>query len=1034
MARPTRTDRKSIKFMSYNSTGLNSVKAQWIRDLMCTFGVSFMGLQEHFKRSKSLPQLFKKEFGMYNASICSAFREECRDTGRAKGGLAQLSLKSLNGVEREVVKTTGWRIQAQILRFGGWRLLWVNVYFPTDPQVLNFDDSELLVVQEELRVMLDQGGYDGCICAGDWNYDARRRSGYARSMSAFLEEVGLISVWEKFSVNFTYMHTDHKSTSILDNFYVNESLLPLIEDARPVHLGDNPSGHSPIVLTLQIDDIPVKPAEEEVRMPRQLAWEKVEKEELRAYQQDLQQRLEHLEPPGTLECKDVHCKDQQHVVECDRYVLDLVSTWVEAGYSSLPLKPAPRPPTEGTKQKRVQLPGWKENCEPLSSAAKFWYAVWLSADRPQGGQLHRLMVNTRVKFRAAVRRARAEANSARAHVLLSAAESGDRALLQEMRRVIGSSKQPQQVPDALEGAHGNGAVLDKFKSLYEALYNSAASGVKMSEILTTIDGMLDCRAEGEVRRVTAKVVAAACRRMKPGKVDVTGSYGSDVFCHAPPLLCEKLAAVFRSFLTHGSITLSILSCSFMPLLKSARKDPSKFDSWRAVAGASQLLKLFEYTLLEVWGGHLESDSLQFGFKAGTGTDQCTWLLHSVAEYYYLRGSPTLCCLLDVRKGFPSVRFGDLFEICLRKKELPAVVCRVLAFMYLEQSGFVKLRGRRSDPFGLRNGMREGAACSPFLWAVYADGLLLVLRKSKLGCHIAGQWMGAFLYADDLSLIAPTRAILASMLAIVAEYGASLNLHFSTCQDPGKCKSFCIYFVGPARKVMYPTPLILNGVTLPWRERAVHLGHVLQQDLSFDADASARRAAFISRSVEVREQFSFASPVHVLKAVRILCCHAYGAVLWQLNAASTTSYFKAYNSCVKRVFRLPLNTFTYLVEGHLNSGAPLLRTMVLGRYPTFVQNLKRSSSMEVALMAELVAKDARTTTACNLAYLTSLTGLDCMAVDKWQVKSLLPVECVPDKESWRLGLLDVLLQERGVLEKEGGDTKRVISMISSLCST
>ena len=86
------------------------------------------------------------------------------------------------------------------------------------------------------------------------------------------------------------------------------------------------------------------------------------------------------------------------------------------------------------------------------------------------------------------------------------------------------------------------------------------------------------------------------------------------------------------------------------------------------------------------------------------------------------------------------------------------------------------------------------------------------------------------------------------------------------------------------------------------------------------------------------------------------------------------------------------------------------------------------------MAELVAKDARSTTAGNLAYLTSLIGLDCMSVDKLQVKSLLPVESVPDNESWRLGLLDILLQERGVLEKEGGDTKRVISMISSLCST
>ena len=139
-------------------------------------------------------------------------------------------------------------------------------------------------------------------------------------------------------------------------------------------------------------------------------------------------------------------------------------------------------------------------------------------------------------------------------------------------------------------------------------------------------------------------------------------------------------------------------------------------------------------------------------------------------------------------------------------------------------------------------------------------------------------------------------------------------------------------------MVYPSPLVLNGVTLPWKESAVHLGHTMQQNLSFDADAAARRAGFIGRSVEVREQFSFASPEHVLKAVRILCCHGYGAVLWRLNSASASSYFKAYNSCVKRVFRLPLNTFTYLVEGHLNSGAPLLRNMVLSRYPTFYQNL------------------------------------------------------------------------------------------------
>ena len=102
MARPDRMSRKTVKIMSFNSTGFNSVKAQWIRDLLSTFDISFLGIQEHFKQTKSLPQLFKKEFRNYDASVCRAFREDCRDTGRAKGGLAQLSLKLLNGVKKEV--------------------------------------------------------------------------------------------------------------------------------------------------------------------------------------------------------------------------------------------------------------------------------------------------------------------------------------------------------------------------------------------------------------------------------------------------------------------------------------------------------------------------------------------------------------------------------------------------------------------------------------------------------------------------------------------------------------------------------------------------------------------------------------------------------------------------------------------------------------------------------------------------------------------------------------------------------------------
>ena len=64
------------------------------------------------------------------------------------------------------------------------------------------------------------------------------------------------------------------------------------------------------------------------------------------------------------------------------------------------------------------------------------------------------------------------------------------------------------------------------------------------------------------------------------------------------------------------------------------------------------------------------------------------------------------------------------------------------------------------------------------------------------------------------------------------------------------------------------------------------------------------------------------------------------------------------------------------------------------------------SREVTIMAEVAASDQRSVTACS-------------ATAGWQnLKAALPVKEVPDKEKWRLGLLDSLLRERTELEHQG----------------
>ena len=151
--------------------------------------------------------------------------------------------------------------------------MWINCYFPTDPQAVQLNDQDLTEAQDEIENFLDNNEYDDCIVGGDFNFDNRRTSGFANSMRDFLSRLGIYSVWEKFPVDFTHLHIDSKSSSVLDHFFVNKRLLELVEDAGPIHLGDNLSRHSPIMMKIRLPrDTHSKSTESDIKIPRIPAW------------------------------------------------------------------------------------------------------------------------------------------------------------------------------------------------------------------------------------------------------------------------------------------------------------------------------------------------------------------------------------------------------------------------------------------------------------------------------------------------------------------------------------------------------------------------------------------------------------------------------------------------------------------------------------------------------------------------------------------------------------------------------------------
>ena len=296
------------------------------------------------------------------------------------------------------------------------------------------------------------------------------------------------------------------------------------------------------------------------------------------------------------------------------------------------------------------------------------------------GVLHDIMCNTRNKYHYAVRRVKKMSNNIRARKLMDASQSGDVDLLKEMKKIKGGKKTNVNLPECVEDAMGQDEIVEKFKEVYSALYNSAESSIAMEEIKNRIKEMVGQDSIKEVEKVTGKVVRMAVQKMKAGKSDISGSFSSDALLHSPDILFDSIAEVFRSFLVHGTVSKHLLVCAFLPLLKSSLKDPASTDSYRAIASSSLILKLFDNVVLLVWGESLATDSLQFGFKPGVSTSQCSWLVQEVAGYYLRSGTPIFATLCDCTKAFDKCRFDLLFQKLL-DCGVPAIVTRVLIYCY-----------------------------------------------------------------------------------------------------------------------------------------------------------------------------------------------------------------------------------------------------------------------------------------------------------------------------------------------------------------
>jgi hypothetical protein len=177
-------------------------------------------------------------------------------------------------------------------------------------------------------------------------------------------------------------------------------------------------------------------------------------------------------------------------------------------------------------------------------------------------------------------------------------------------------------------------------------------------------------------------------------------------------------------------------------------DERDLGNYRGISLLSIIDKIFKTILKNRVSAFLEERNElaeeQGGFRKGRG---CAEHIFTLKEILRMRkGRKTFCCFLDVKKAYDRVwRDGlwvRLWDVGVRGK-----MWRVIKNSYDGVASCILLGSKRTRWFGI---VRQGCVLSPLLYDMFINGLIVVVKASKLGVAVGdGFRLAILLFSDDI---------------------------------------------------------------------------------------------------------------------------------------------------------------------------------------------------------------------------------------------------------------------------------------------
>ena len=281
-------------------------------------------------------------------------------------------------------------------------------------------------------------------------------------------------------------------------------------------------------------------------------------------------------------------------------------------------------------------------------------------------------------------------------------------------------------------------------------------------------------------------IVRAMNAIKLGKAGGTDGIIGEFIKYGGQALRQALVGLFRRILEVGEVPQDWNRSRITLVHKGGGKPREDIGSYRPIAVVNILAKIFGWVINDKMTRWMEERKVlgeeQGGFRKGRSGLENVLVMKEIIEQKKKLGKELYLVFLDIEKAYDRVDRRKLLRL-LAHRGVDRQVVQAIDKMY--ESNEVKFTLGEVSTGWLENntGVRQGCVLSPTLFNIYIEELIARVRILGKGVKVGDGRLGCLAYADDIVLMAESKADMEEMLQVADRYGQEWSVRYSD----SKCK-------------------------------------------------------------------------------------------------------------------------------------------------------------------------------------------------------------------------------------------------------